>query len=113
MYSSTPFRSWLLSDGSSCGDRQELANKLGKSSCAESVFNRFGGGSWSAEPGGGNSAESRGSIRLAWICSYVTLFWVLAASVRKGARTSFMGTGFWAVATAEALPSSASHISLR
>ena len=108
MYSSTPFRNRVLSDGSSCGDIQELANKLGKSSRVE-----LGVSGSSARPGDVESAESKGSIRLAWICWYVTFFGVFLASVKKGARTSFMGTGFRAVIIVEALSSSVSQISLR
>jgi len=75
---------------------------------------RFGNGGSSGS--GGESAPTKGSIKLVWSCWYVTLFGVLAASVKKGARTSLRGTGFRLTEVdgeAEALSSSESQISLR
>ena len=75
MYSTIPFSSRPLSNGSSDGDKLELANKSDKSFCAPLVFGGSGNGG-SSGSGGGESAESSGSIRLVRICWYVTLFGV-------------------------------------
>ena len=59
MYSSKPSHSWLLSNGSPCGDRRALANNLSKSSCAELALDRFGGSTGSSNPGVGRVRKQR------------------------------------------------------